>query len=217
MRLKTSTFLPVTPIQPVSQASGDIKSSGALLLSVLGNEMDEHSRELCMAADAADKADFTTHFGGLVNKAVKSAIADDRRRIHLTNRLAQEREPDEVILGWIAEYDEILASHEQIVATKEDLGNGVIRLDATGKKKDMTSLMSSLYGEAKVVIVASEAFNKALGCNTLTVSFGTGDRSLDILRIIKGAVPTASGFAQKANLDPEYEGAALAAIRQALS
>ena len=63
-------------IEPVSQATGEIKSSGALLLYILGI-VDEHTEELLGAADAGDRMDFTTHFGGLVNRAVKSKIADD--------------------------------------------------------------------------------------------------------------------------------------------
>jgi len=204
-------------IKPVSQNTGDIKSSGALLLSLLGNEADEQTKELCLAADAGDRMDFSTRFGGIVNQAVKSAIADDSRRVYLARHFAVSGEPDEKITGWIAEYEQILVSHDEIVAAKIDLGNGIHRVVATGRTVDMTTLMSRLYREgAKVVVLEGEAFNKALGRKTVQVSFGTGDRNLDLLSIVKEAVPTASGFAQKANVDPEHEEAALTAIRQAL-
>ncbi len=206
-------------VKPVSQDSGEIKSSGALLLSLLGDDADEQTKELCAAADAGDRMDFSTHFGGIVNQAVKSAIADDTRRVYLARHFAFNDEPDEKkkISGWIQEYEAILANHDEIVTTKVDLGGGIHRVVATGKTVDMTTLMSRLYKEgAKVVVLEGEAFNKALGRKTLQISFGTGDRALDLLAIVKAAVPTASGFAQKANVDPEHEAAALEAVRQAL-
>lgn len=204
-------------IKPVSQETGDIKSSGALLLSVLGDEADEQTRELCQAADAGDRMDFTTHFGGIVNQAVKSAIADDSRRVYLASHLAFNREADEKIRGWMDEYRAILANHDEIVAGKVDLGNGIHRVVATGKQVDMTTLMSRLYKEgAKVVVLEGEAYNKALGRKTLQISFGTSDRELDLLSTIKELVPSASGFAQKANVEPIDEEEALAAVRQTL-
>jgi len=74
-------------ITPVSQDTGEIKSSGALLVKVWQDaqtkshvvffkvpEWDAHTGELCVAADAGDRMDFSTRFGGLVNQAVKSMV-----------------------------------------------------------------------------------------------------------------------------------------------
>ncbi len=202
-------------IQPVSQATGAIKSSGALLLSLLGDEADEHTQELLGAANAGDKMNFDTHFGRLVNQAVKSKIADDGRRVYLAKYFAEHTQPDEIIIGWIAEYDKILANHQEIIAARQDLGDGIVRVVTTGMAVDMTTLMSELYKlGTKIVVVEGMAFNKSVGHPTLQISFGASDNKLDILGAIKAAGITASGFASKANVEPEHEDAALAAVRQ---
>lgn len=204
-------------IEPVSQATGDIKSSGALLLSLLGDEVDEHTGELLGAADAGDRMDFTTHFGGLINRAVKSKIADDSRRVYLAKHFSQNAQPDETILGWMAEYDKILENHQEIIASRQDLGDGIIRVVTTDLAVDMTTLMSELYKlGAKVVIVEGMAFNKSVGRPTLQIAFGASNNQLDILNAIKTAGITASGFAAKANVEPEDEAAALVAVRALL-
>ncbi len=203
-------------IEPVSQATGEIKSSGALLLYILGI-VDEHTEELLGAADAGDRMDFTTHFGGLVNRAVKSKIADDSRRVYLAKHFSQNAQPDETILGWIAEYDKIMENHQEIIASRQDLGDGIVRVVTTDLAVDMTTLMSSLYKTgAKVVIVEGMAFNKSVGRPTLQIAFGTSNNQLDILTAIKAAGVTASGFASKANVEPADETVALAAVRALL-
>ncbi len=204
-------------IEPVSQATGDIKSSGALLLSLLGKEVDEHTGELLGAADAGDRMNFDTHFGGLVNKAVKSKIADDSRRVYLAKHFAENTQPDETILGWMAEYDEILRNHQEIIAGRQDLGDNIVRVKTTNLAVDMTTLMSELYKlGTKIVVVEGMAFNKSVGHPTLQISFGSSNSQLDILGAIKAAGITASGFASKANVEPEDEAAALAAVRSLL-
>ena len=55
-------------------------------------------------------------------------------------------------------------------------------------------------------------FNKAKGCKTRQIAFGTC-LPLDLLACIKQALPMTSGFAQKANVEPEAELIALALVR----
>ncbi|NCU44303.1 hypothetical protein EOM71_01340 [Candidatus Falkowbacteria bacterium] len=204
-------------IKPVSQATSAIKSSGALLLSILSNEIDEHTQELLGAADSGDKMKFDTHFGGLVNRAVKSKIGDESRRVYLAKYFAENTQPDETILSWIGEYDKILANHQEIIANRQGLGDGIVRVITIDKVVDMTTLMSQLYKlGAKVVIVEGLSFNKSVGRPTLQISFGSSDNQLDILGAIKAAGITSSGFTSKANVEPEDEAAALAAVRQLL-
>ncbi|HCX27711.1 MAG TPA: hypothetical protein DHI91_01055 [Candidatus Portnoybacteria bacterium] len=205
-------------IQPVSQNEGDIKSSGALLLSILGDEADEQTRELCKAADAGDRMDFSTHFGGIVNQAVKSRIMDDSRRVYLAKHFAQNRDADETIRGWIAEYEAVLATHEEIVAARKDLGDGIVRIDAVGKTVDMTTLMGAVYDLGyQVVLTEGEMFDKAAGAKIRQIAFGCKPGlKLDAVATIKAAGVDCSGFAAKANVKPEDEEAALAAIRAAL-
>lgn len=205
-------------IKPVSQDKGGIKSSGALLLSVLGDEADEHTRELCEAADAGDRMDFSTHFGGIVNQAVKSKIVDDSRRVYLAKHFDQNHEPDETINGWIAEYEAILATHEEIVEARQDLGDGIVRINAVGKTVDMTTLMKTVYAlDYDVLLMEGEMFDKTVGAKTSQIAFGCKPGlKLDAVATIKAAGVECSGFAAKANVKPEDEAAALSAIRQQL-
>ena len=219
-------------IKPVSQEEGDIKSSGALLRELMSADdqvnndvicqgypllLDSHTRELCEAADAGDRMDFSTHFGGIVNQAVKSRIADDSRRVYLARHFAQSAEPDEVIRGWVTEYEQILNNHELVVGNRQYLGDGIVRINTTGIQVDMTTLMSRLFKDgARVVVCEAEMFNKSLGRKTRKVSFGANREGPNVLAAIKAAGVEASGFAQKANVEPEDEEAALAAVRALL-
>ncbi len=226
-------------LKPVSQNKSDIKSSGALLrewLEGYDGELEEymcrhnghnpyqllthdsHVMELLDAADAGDRMDFSTHFGGLINQAVKSKIWDNSRRVHLAKHFAKNYEPDETILNWVAEYEAILETHKEIIADSKDLGDKICRINAVGKVVDMTTLMSQLYKEYKVVIVEGEVFNKDLGKKEVMVSFGCESESgLNILQPIKDAGISAGGFASKANIALADEAAAIEAVRAALT
>jgi hypothetical protein len=204
-------------VEPQSQSEGIYRSSGAVLKDAVGAEADAHTVELLDAADAGDRMDFSTRFGGMVNQAVKSDIANDARRVYLAQHFAANMDADAIILNWMAEYAEILKNHEEIIATKVDLGNGILRVSALGKRVDMTTLMGQLYAlpEVRIVMLEGEAYSKSLGRKTVQIAFGCREQ-LDLLGIIKAAVPSASGFAQKVNVDPKHEEAALAAVRAAL-
>jgi hypothetical protein len=201
-------------IEPQSQSEGVFKSSGAVLKAALGGEQDFGTTCLCDVADAADRMEFTGS-GELVNKAVKSKIQDDTRRVYLARYFAQYPlgNGDEVISGWIGEYNVILTNHQEIIDSQIDLGDGIIRIYAVGKTVDMTTLMSQLYKTgAKIVVCEGEMFNKAKGCKTRQIAFGTNEK-FDLLTCIKQVV-TASGFASKANVEPEDEVVALGAVRE---
>ncbi len=197
------------------KSSGEVLRRAWLEAGESFNDLPE-ARELLETADAGDRMDFTTHFGGIVNQAVKSAIADDSRRVHLARHFAEHREADPKIQGWVAEYETILANHDKIVAGRVDLGDGIVRVVATGLAVDMTTLMGRLYREgARVVVLEGEQYNKAKGEKMPMVSFGSGEKSLDLLAAVKAAgVASASGFANKVNVEPSDEQVALAAIRE---
>jgi hypothetical protein len=187
-------------ILPCTQGNeGNPKSSGALLLANLGDQASEHVTALCRDADAADKMDFSGPFASMVNKAVKSAITDDSRRIYLAKHLAVHSEADSKIQGWIEEYAAIEANHEVIVANRKDLGDGIIEVVTTGKV-DMTSLMARLYKLGRCVVSVGEAFNKDLGRKALTLSFGIPTGKGDVLAALTAAGLPASGFKEKANI-----------------
>ncbi len=212
-------------IQPQSQnVEGGPKSSGEVLHRALvsAGELSPEDRnpyveELLFAAAQADRMDFNTRFGAIVNQAIKSNIGDDSRRVYLARHLAKTSSPDATIIGWIREYQVILECHDRIVADRKDLGGGIHKVLTRGWKVDMTTLMARLYAEgAKVVVLVGESFNKSEGRKTIQVSFGTNDKSLDLLAIIKAVVPSASGFAQKATVMPDEEEIATQAVRYAL-
>jgi hypothetical protein len=207
-------------IKPVSGKGTLVNSSGALLLSLLGTDADEHTQELCAAADAGDRMDFSTRFGGMVNAAVKSRIADDTRRAHLALHLAAgNTEPDSLIQGWIKEYEVILHNHEEIVAARQDLGDGLVRVVTLGKTIDVTTFMSQLYKLGyKIVVVDGEAFNPAKKAKERQISFGCAPQiKVDLVAGLKTAGITASGFAQKANVSPDDEAAAIAVVKKLLA
>lgn len=203
-------------IEPQSQATGLLKSSGAVLLAVKGVSMDEQTKILCVAADQADQMNFVG-VGEIVNRAVKSKIHDDGRRVYMAWHFARSMEADAAIDRWVAEYDSIMATHQQILAAKVDLGGGIIRVSAVGKVVDMTTLMSQLYeAGAMVVVLEGEMYDKATGGKVRQVSFGTKGK-LDLLTCIKPVVPMASGFTSKVNVPLESEQVALTAVQEMLT
>lgn len=206
-------------IEPQSQDEGIYKSSGAVLKAALGSEAGQHSVELMDAADAGDHMDFSTHFGEIVNQAVKSDIGNDARRVYLAQHFALNYEPDETIRGWMAEYEEILRNHDQIVAEKVDLGDGIHRVNAVDLQVDMTTLMSRLYSEkARVVALYGDAFVPAEKRKRVVLSLGTNDKGLDLMAIVRAAgITPLGGFAQKVNIELGDERTAIAAIRAALA
>jgi len=223
-------------IKPCSQAlEGQPKSSGALLLSILGDQADEHTKALCEAAAAGDRMDFSGPVGSVVNKAMKAKIADDTRRVYLANHYASSLVPDEKVSGWVKEYEVIEANHRKVIASIDPalLADGIVLADATGLTVDMTTLLGLLYKKGRVVALAGETYDKALGRKVKSLSFGTppgtraklvvkdeqGEKIVDqdILSAIKAVVPEASGFAEKANVPPEHTEAALKAAKEWLS
>ncbi len=202
-------------IEPQSQSAGLFKSSGAVLVAALGDQLDTHGKMLCETADKADRMEFVG-VGALVNQAVKSKIADDSRRVYLARHFANASEADATIQGWIKEYEAILDNHKAILVAKQNLSDGIVRVNAVGKVVDMTTLMSTLYSSgARVVICGAEMFDKAKGCKTRQIVFGTNEK-IDLLACVKQVVPTASGFAQKVNVAPESEEVAISAVRTLL-
>lgn len=211
-------------IEPQSQAASDDapKSSGEVLrraLMTLGVRIGDMEQHLMDQANQADAMNFTGKFAKTANEAVKSAITDDSRRVHIARHYAQQTHPSEQMLAWMEEYKAILANHSEILAAKQELGDGIVRAVATDKAVDMTTLMSSLYrGGAKVVALEGEAFVPAKKAKEILIAYGTSSKELDLMAIIKDAgVNPLGGFAQKVNVSLEDEATATEAIRTALT
>jgi hypothetical protein len=206
-------------IYPVSQDTGKIKSSGALCLSLFGDEVDEHVKSLCEAADAADRMDYSTKFGSLVNSAVKSRIQDDTRRVYMAKHFASNSEPDEVISKWIEEYEKILENHKEILTKAQDLGDGIVRMSTVGLAVDMTSLMKEVYDRGFILAVCEgEFYSKDLGKKVTQIGFGLDSRKskLNLVDILASVGIVGNGFAAKVNVLPEQEQTATEAIRTAI-
>jgi len=205
-------------IEPQSQAAGVYKSSGAILKAVVGETANAQVIELCDAADASDRMDFSTHIGGLINMAIKSDIFNNARRVYMVKWFAFNREPDAQIIEWSQEYDKvIIPNHEAIKSSAKKMYFKVVRVTTTGLKIDMTTLMSDLYKTARIVVLEGMAFNPAEKKQTVQISIGTNDKSLDLLACVKtvGITPL-GGFASKVNVELKDEKKALKAIRKML-
>lgn len=205
-------------IEPQSQAAGVFKSSGAILKAALGESASDLAIELCDAGDAGDRMDFTTHFGGLINMAIKSDIFNNVRRMYMVKWFAFNREPDAQIIEWAQEYDKvIIPNHNVIKATAKKMYFRMVRVVTTGMKIDMTTLMSDLYKNYRIVVLEGMAFNPAEKKQTLQVSIGTNDKSLDLIACVKAAgITPLGGFAMKVNVALKDEKKALKAIRKML-
>lgn len=204
-------------IEPVSQKTGSIKSSGALLASVLVNA-DEQTLELCRVANLGDMMQFEG-IGQVVNEAVKSAIADSTRRVYLANHFAFNSEPDEKIIGWMKEYEGILATHAEILDSATLSDSGILSASSYGKKVDVTTLMKTLYAitGVKVLALHGQTYDKSKGGVVETLSFGAPQGStIDLLAPLQAAGLPAMGFAQKASVPMEYATEALQIVEALL-
>lgn len=159
----------------------DVMSDGTLCSSPFA--------DLLRSADAADRGDFSPPLAALVNEAVKTAIADDSRRVTIARHLAGLCDATGQIEGWRAEYRAMEAANAQALAALTVAG-GIGRVDATGLRIDVTAVLMAAYSRARVVELST----------TQGVSFGTGDRALDLLAIAKAAGISAGGFASKINV-----------------
>lgn len=206
-------------VKPVSQKEGVFKSSGALLRYVLGPEVTEHSLELLDAADAADRFNFDTRFGQMINQAVKSRIGDNTRRVHLAEWLAFHSEPDEKIQGWIQEYQQLLENHAAVIEKATWVVPGkMLRVKTDGVKVDMSGLTVQLYRVAPVVVLEATAYHKPSGGHVPMVAFMTNQQDLDLVSALTGVdgVELLGGFASKVNVTPASEAAATEVIKKLL-
>lgn len=183
-----------------------------------GVDIDAHTAALLSAADASDRMDFSPELASVVNRAVKSAIGDNRRRVHLVDLLAAGPAVDDTVRGWVAEYEEMEANAAFLLANSiVDLGDGIVRVDTGGRRVDVTTLLFALYKRARVVVVTgATAYNPAAGKAVPVVTVATGDKTFDVLSAVKEAGVPAGGFAAKANIDPADDEAAIDAVRAAL-
>ena len=205
-------------IKPVTGRKAGIRSAGSLLLSLMGEDADDHTRELCEAADAADRMNYGTHFGRIVNSAVKPDRHDDSRRVYLARHLATNREPDAVIQGWMKEYAEIVHNHREVLAARQDLGDGLVRIVTCGRVVDMTSLLHALYDLGHlVVMIDGEFFGQTDGRPVRRIAFGCAPGlRLNLAHQLRAAGIAASGYRGKPSIAPPDERSATEIVREIL-
>ena len=181
-------------------------SSGAVLYSFLG-------AALMRAADMADGGVFGQKDGTLqeriawyTNAPIKAAAFDNRRREYITRHFALHTEPDEIIIGWAEEYEEMernlpILLHAAIV--EKDL----VTIDARGKRIDATAVMKAGYALGTVVhLLHDHQPGHSFGVNQ--------DAGIDILTLLRGAGIQCTGFALKANVADEHAEAAVVAVQR---
>lgn len=203
-------------IQPMTQkvqtgVFGRVVSSGDVLMSHFANH-DPHDQLTWLLAFGARCADFgefqSSQYTSVVNKAIKSAIHDDSRRVVLAYNAAKGKLfTDPQIQTWVNEYEEIEFNHKTILSAAK-IERGIVCVDAAGKRVDMTSLMMELYKMAPIAAVKGEMFDSLTKSKGLLVSFGVPQSSgRDIFTEVKNAgITPHGGFAQKVNVLPEdYE------------
>jgi hypothetical protein len=155
--------------------------------------------------------------GGYVNKAIKTDINNNKRRIKLVWHFSQFTKPDARIQSWIDEYDEILESHEDILQNKKVLDHGIIRVSVIGRKIDMTTLQDRLYLDgAKITVIETNGFVSSVDSAPKRVIISTEMNNLDLRACIKRRVPSAAGSAKRVIISSDLEQRALDAIRNEL-
>ncbi len=205
-------------IKPALEDNTNSNSEYALSVAYLNDHVDNRVVELCKAADCANRMDFSSRFASMVNQAIKSHASLNQRKKYLVHHLAQgEVTADDIIAGWINEYDEILSTHEKLKKDSICITKGLIRVDASNEIIDVSVLLSDLYAMgAKVAIICSDIFNPIRGYKFPKVIIATCDKTVDVLSIIKTKVPSASGIASKAYMDPMFEQEAIGAVLESL-
>jgi hypothetical protein len=192
----------------------DYKSSCAILLKRLGDQIDKHTIALLHAGDQADQMNFDTPFGQIFNRGIKSNMMDPKRRPYLVKHLAFNELPDELIQGWMDEYSEMEQNLPKILEEKRDLGNGIIYLDGSIGRHDATTLFKEAYSFGPIVVLSGTTIFSQ-GRMQQGSSIAT-NQSIDLLKIIQEAGISAGGMPAKANLATEDIEKAILAIRHAI-
>ena len=185
-------------------------SSCAILEKSFGESADDHTKALLRDGHQGDQMNFDTPFGHIFNTAVKSNLTDPARRPHLVKHLAQHATPDATIQSWMDEYAEMEANLPKILASRQDLGDGIHLYDAAFGRHDATAVFREAYKASPVVVLIGGTMQKG-------VSIATNRKELDILTAVQRAGVVAGGMPAKANFALEDREKAIAAVRAAMA
>jgi hypothetical protein len=184
-------------------------SSGAVLRQYLSGleGWDDYCTRLTQYADLADQAEFVG-LAEVVNKAVKSNIRDQHRRVYIAKHFSQSFEMDPQIRQWVTDYETLEANMNEILSNVVDRGK-YIYLDSRGKDVDMTTLATRVYRQypdALVVVAKGQAFDKTKGGVIPCYSFMASTNAPEDLNVQSLVGVPGFGFAKKFNVeDEEFE------------
>lgn len=205
-------------VEPQTQSiNSDIRSSGAVLLNALGAQVTDHQRALLLAADAADRGNFSPPLANIVNRSIKPDLYNQRRRVYLARHLAASAEPDAAIRQWMAEYLPLQQRAQDIWHARTNLGEGVIRLALDPRPVDMTDLIVRAWinGARVVVLSHQQGINEQYLVPTV---IRTRYRWLNLPRIMGcAAIPLSGNSSQlRVTIRPHDEMQAIEVIRFAI-
>ncbi len=208
-------------IKPANKNGGAASSSGNLLLAYLEDDADSQTMDLCIAADLASRGDFSTHFGGIVHKALLSAVemADrQERHVYLAKHLAWNRQPDAQIQAWLEESEILGRQHDQIINGRTDLGCGLVSVSITDQVASLSELRHKLFGLGyKIIITNGFRFTAWGDKKGPRISVKTSERlGVNIRDFLRDAGLTVSGSFNGVDIRPEERGRAIEALKQLL-
>lgn len=205
-------------VEPQTQSvNSDIRSSGAVLLNALGTQATDHQRALLLAADAADRGNFSSPLANIVNRSIKPDLYNQRRRVDLARHLAATAEPDATIQRWMAEYLPLQKRAQDIWHARSNLGEGITSLVLDSRPIDMTDLIVRVWIDGARVVVLSHQQQDADQRLVPTV-IRTRYVWLDLPRIVQsvgiGIIGNSSRL--RVTVRPQDEARAIEAIRHAI-
>ena len=200
-------------IQPENRE--ECSSSCAVLKKVIGESADSHTKDLLTAGEEADKMNFETTLGHIFNACTKSNITDTSRRVHVVQHVAFNETIDAKMLDWMGEYNEMKRNLPTILASRQDLGDGISLYDCTVGRHDAKAVFQAAYKKGPIVVLKGTPVFVA-GKPQRGVSIATNDNKLNILKIVQDVGISAGGMAAKANFALEHQDAAIEAVRKAI-
>jgi hypothetical protein len=116
------------------------------------------------------------------------------------------------------EYEAIERYHAQILSTRHDLGDGLVRLTLSGCSVDMTALLRSLYSlGCLVAVLDGEFFHQQAGRKVRQIAFGCAPGlRVNLAAALRSAGIAAAGYRRKPLVALDDELAALEVVRQAV-
>lgn len=199
-------------IKPQDRHDSTYKSSSAVLRKFCFDNnipLDEHTHNLLEAGEAADVGCYGFPLARWVNEVVKVSGRDFSRKHHLIEWFARNAWVDDEIRAWRDEYRVLATNQAEILASMQDIGDGIVQAEMGMRSYDMTSLKEAMCQRGQVAVLT----------NCTQTYLLTNRDSIKLKEILRVLAPTlhpikASGW--KVVVKNEDLSEALAAIRVAV-